>query len=123
MVQHKPEPERRLSGVLPSEPLEPVSVLLQLRGARLKEGDHLELIIPDGTALYQGSIDAGREELTTAFGTNPAIKLLCKGNGSIRTAARRDASCALQRCGCQTTRAGCPFWSWHRPIWAAGSSS
>ncbi len=80
MVQHKPEPERRLSGVLPSEPLEPVSVLLQLRGARLKEGDHLELIILDGTALYQGSIDVqGREELTTAFGTNPAIKLLCKG--------------------------------------------
>lgn len=80
MVQHKPEPERRLSGTLPSEPLEPVSVLLQLRGARLKDGDHLELIILDGTALYQGSIDVqGREELTTAFGTHQAIKLLCKG--------------------------------------------
>lgn len=80
MVQHKPEPERRLSGTLPSEPLEPVSVLLQLRGARLKEGDHLELIILDGTALYQGSIDVqGREELTTAMGTQTAIKLQCKG--------------------------------------------
>lgn len=80
MQQRIPAPERRLQGVLPSEPLEPVAVLMQLRGARLKEGDHLELIILDGTALYQGSIDVkGREDLTTTMGTHPAIKLLCKG--------------------------------------------
>lgn len=80
IFQQVPAPERRVQGVLPSEPLEPVAVLLQLRGARLKEGDHLELIILDGTALYQGSIDVqGREELTTSMGTHRAIKLLCKG--------------------------------------------
>lgn len=80
ILQRVPSPERRVQGVLPSEPLEPVAVLLQLRGARLKEGDHLELIILDGTALYQGSIDVhGREDLTTSMGTQRAIKLLCKG--------------------------------------------
>lgn len=80
ILQREPQPERRINGVLPSAPLEPVAVLLQLRGARLKEGDHLELIILDGTALYQGTIDVeGREELTTAFGTHRAIKLACRG--------------------------------------------
>jgi hypothetical protein len=80
ILQRIPAPERRFQGVLPSEPLEPVAVLLQLRGARLHEGDRLDLIILDGTALYQGSIDVqGREELTTGMGTHRAIKLLCKG--------------------------------------------
>lgn len=80
ILQRVPAPERRVQGLLPSEPLEPVAVLLQLRGARLADRDHLELIILDGTALYQGSIDVqGREDLTTTMGTQRAIKLACKG--------------------------------------------
>lgn len=72
--------ERRLAGTLPSEPLEPVAVLLLLRAARLFTGDRLELIVMDGASIYQGSVEAmGREEIATAIGSRQAIRLLCRG--------------------------------------------
>lgn len=80
VTQRKGTQSRSLTGNLPTEPLEPVSVLLQLRAARLQQGDKLELILLDGSAFYQGSITVeGRESLTTAMGTHPAIKLACRG--------------------------------------------
>lgn len=76
----QPPLEKRWAGVLPSQPLEPLAVLLLLRAARLHNGDKLELIVMDGTAFYQGTMEvAGRQELTTAIGNRPAIKILCRG--------------------------------------------
>lgn len=76
----KPGKEIRLPGQLPSEPLEPVAVILLLRAARLAQGDRLELIAMDGTDLYQGVLEVlGREELKSSLGTQSAIKILCRG--------------------------------------------
>jgi hypothetical protein len=76
----KPGKEIRLPGQLPSEPLEPVAVILLLRAARLAQGDRLQLIVMDGADLYQGVIEVvGREELRSAMGTQSAIKLSCRG--------------------------------------------
>lgn len=76
----QPPLEKRWAGVLPSQPLEPLAVLLLLRAARLQNGDKLELIVMDGTAFYQGTMEvAGRQELITAIGNRPAIKILCRG--------------------------------------------
>ena len=78
--------ERRWSGVLPSQPLEPIAVLMLLRAVRLKDGDKLSLIVMDGTAFYQGSMEVlGREDIVTSIatgsgaGTQRAIKILCRG--------------------------------------------
>lgn len=72
--------ERQWSGILPSQPLDPLAVLMLLRVARLRTGDKLALIVMDGTAFYQGTIDVvDREELNTAIGTRQAVKLLCRG--------------------------------------------
>lgn len=80
ILARRPGAERRLNGFLPSEPLEPVAVLLLLRAARLEAGDKLELILIDGTNFYQGTIDVQRrEELKSAMGTQSAIRLLCQG--------------------------------------------
>lgn len=76
----QPPLEKRWAGVLPSQPLEPLAVLLLLRAARLQNGDKLELIVMDGTAFYQGTMEVtGRQELTTAIGNRPAIRILCRG--------------------------------------------
>lgn len=76
----KPGAEIRLIGSLPSEPLEPVAVILLLRAARLAVGDRLDLIAMDGTDLYQGIIEVqAREILNSAMGKNAAIRLLCRG--------------------------------------------
>lgn len=80
LARKKGAGERRLAGQLPSEPLEPVAVMLLLRSARLAEKDRLELILMEGANFYQGSIDViGREDVTTALGTRKSIKLLCRG--------------------------------------------
>jgi hypothetical protein len=76
----RPDAERRVIATLPSEPVEPVAVLLMLRAARLKDGDKLDLTFIDGAAFYQGTIEVvGREDLSTAIGTRAAIKLACTG--------------------------------------------
>lgn len=76
----RPDSERRVTANLPSEPVEPVAVLLMLRAARLKDGDKLDLTFIDGAAFYQGTIEVvGREELQTAIGPRAAIKLSCTG--------------------------------------------
>lgn len=76
----RPGKEIRLPGQLPSEPLEPVAVILLLRAARLAQGDRLELIAMDGTDLYQGVLEVvGREELKSAMGAQSAIKISCRG--------------------------------------------
>lgn len=80
IVAKRPGQERRLNGFLPTEPLEPVAVLLLLRAARLDPGDKLELILIDGTNFYQGAIEVlRREELKSAMGNQTAIRLLCTG--------------------------------------------
>lgn len=76
----QPGRDKEWSGVLPSQPLEPLAVLMLLRVARLRAGDKLELVVMDGTAFYQGTIEVvGREELGTTLGTRQAVKLLCRG--------------------------------------------
>lgn len=76
----RPDAERRVIATMPSEPVEPVAVLLMLRAARLKDGDKLDLTFIDGAAFYQGTIEVvGREDLSTAIGTRAAIKLACTG--------------------------------------------
>jgi hypothetical protein len=78
--------EKRWSGVLPSPPLDPIAVLLLLRAVRLHDGDKLALIVMDGTAFYQGTMEVlGREEIVSGLtsgplaGTQRAIKVLCRG--------------------------------------------
>lgn len=72
--------EKHWTGLLPSQPLEPLAVLMLLRAARLHTGDKLELVVMDGTAFYQGTMEVlGREELGTALGLRQAVKLLCRG--------------------------------------------
>ncbi|MFO0575000.1 MAG: DUF3108 domain-containing protein [Polyangia bacterium] len=76
----RPDSERRVIATMPSEPVEPVAVLLMLRAARLKDGDKLDLTFIDGAAFYQGTIEVvGREEIRTAIGARAAIKLACRG--------------------------------------------
>lgn len=80
LYAHKPGAEVRFSGRLPSEPLEPIGVLLMLRAARLGDGDSLQLIVMDGSNFYQGTIEVqGREALTTSMGNFRTIKLHCQG--------------------------------------------
>ena len=78
-----PTGERHWSGLLPTQPLEPIAVLLLLRAARLQNGDKLALVVMDGTAFYQGTMEiVGREEIASAFdpsGTQRAIKIVCRG--------------------------------------------
>jgi hypothetical protein len=76
----RPDSERRVIATMPSEPVEPVAVLLMLRAARLKDGDKLDLTFIDGAAFYQGTIEVvGREDIQTAIGPRTAIKLACRG--------------------------------------------
>lgn len=76
----QPPLEKRWSGVLPSQPVEPLTVLLLLRAARLRNGDKLELILMDGSAFYLGTMEVvAREELVTGIGRRKAIKILCRG--------------------------------------------
>jgi len=76
----EPDGEKRWSGILPSQPVDPVAVLLLLRAARLADGDKLTLVVIDGSVFYQSTIDvAGREQTTGEFCTKRVIKLLCSG--------------------------------------------
>jgi hypothetical protein len=72
-----PTGERHLAGLLPTPPLEPIAVLMLLRAVRLQNGDKLQLIVMDGTAFYQGSMEVvGREEIATTLepSTQRAVK-------------------------------------------------
>ena len=76
----KPDAERRLSGTLPSQPLEPIAVLLLMRALRLQDGDKADLVVMDGTAFYQGTMEVlGREVTQSGLGPRAAIKILCSG--------------------------------------------
>ena len=76
----KPDAERRLSGTLPSQPLEPIAVLLLMRALRLQDGDKVDLVVMDGTAFYQGTMEVlGREVTQSGLGPRAAIKILCSG--------------------------------------------
>jgi hypothetical protein len=80
IVAKVPSGEKRWTGNLPSPPVEPIAVLLLLRAARLRDGDKLALVIIDGTAFYQGTIEVvGREDLDSELGIRRAIKLACRG--------------------------------------------
>ena len=47
---------------------------------RLHDGDKLDLIVLDGSAFYQGTMEVvAHEELTTPNGPQKAIKILCRG--------------------------------------------
>ncbi len=76
----KPQGEQRFVGDLPGEPHDPVTALMILRQARLRDGDRMELWLLDGSALYRGDIQvAGHESLDTVEGRRPAVRLLCSG--------------------------------------------
>lgn len=76
----KPDAERRLSGTLPTQPLEPIAVLLLMRALRLQDGDKVDLVVMDGTAFYQGTMEVlGREVTQSGLGPRAAIKILCSG--------------------------------------------
>jgi hypothetical protein len=76
----RPQGESQYKALMPSEPLEPLSVLLLLRALRLHDGDEIDLVLLDGSAFYQGTMQVvGREEVLLPFGAQKAIKLACKG--------------------------------------------
>lgn len=80
MTVKKPSGEWHAKGELPTELLDPMSVLLLLRGVRLQDGDKLTLAVTGGTALYRGSLTvAGRESLQTIYGAKRTIHLLGRG--------------------------------------------
>ncbi|HMY57933.1 MAG TPA: DUF3108 domain-containing protein [Pseudomonadota bacterium] len=76
----RPQGEQRAKVAMPSEPLDPLAALLLLRAMRLHDGDKLDLIVLDGSAFYQGTMEVvAHEELTTPNGPQKAIKILCRG--------------------------------------------
>lgn len=81
VYQYRNGVEKRWAGSMPSEPLEPVSVLMILRNARLQKGDKLELTVFDGSAFFLGTIVVEeRETISTPFGLRGAIRLACRGD-------------------------------------------
>lgn len=76
----RPNGEHRGKMTMPSEPLDPLAALLLLRAMRLHDRDKLELVVLDGSAFYQGTMEVvAHEELQTAMGAHKAIKILCRG--------------------------------------------
>lgn len=76
----RPQGEQRGRMTMPTEPLDPLAALLLLRAMRLHDGDKLDLIVLDGSAFYQGTMEVvGREELQTEAGLRKAIKIQCRG--------------------------------------------
>lgn len=80
MTVKKPSGEWHAKGELHSELLDPMSVLLLLRGVKLAEGDRLSLVVSGGTAVYRGVLSVhGREQLTTVAGPRRTIHLSGRG--------------------------------------------
>jgi hypothetical protein len=80
LVITRPNGEQRGRMTMPTEPLDPLAVLLSLRAMRLHDGDKLDLVVLDGSAFYQGTMEVvGREELATPNGPQKAIKIACRG--------------------------------------------
>lgn len=81
MTVKKPSGEWHTQGELQRELLDPMSVLLLLRGLRLHDGDKLTLAVTGGTALYRGVLTvAGRESLQTIYGAKRTIHMLGRGD-------------------------------------------
>jgi len=80
MKVKKPGGEWQTKGELRSELLDPMSVLLLLRGVKLTDGERLSLVVSGGTAVYRGELTVvGREQITTAAGPRRAIHLSGRG--------------------------------------------
>lgn len=80
MTVKKPSGEWHTKGELSAALLDPMSVLLLMRGLRLQDGDKLTLAVTGGSAIYRGSLTvAGRESLQTIHGTRRTIHLLGRG--------------------------------------------
>lgn len=76
----RPQGQHRAKVSMPSEPLDPLAALLLLRAMRLHDGDKLDLVVLDGSAFYQGTMEViTHEELTMPSGPQKAIKILCRG--------------------------------------------
>ncbi len=76
----KPTGEQKARMTMPSEPLDPLAALLLLRSMRLHDGDKLDLVVLDGSAFYQGTMEVlAHEVLTTPLGSQKAIKIQCRG--------------------------------------------
>jgi hypothetical protein len=57
-----------------------LAALLLLRSMRLHDGDKLDLVVLDGSAFYQGTMEVlAHEALTTPLGSQKAIKIQCRG--------------------------------------------
>ena len=51
-----------------------------LAALRLQDGDKVDLVVMDGTAFYQGTMEVlGREVTQSGLGPRAAIKILCSG--------------------------------------------
>ncbi len=80
MTVKKPGGEWHAKGELRSELLDPMSVLLLLRGVKLVDGEKLSVVVTGGTAVYRGDLTViGREQIVTAAGPKRAIRLDGRG--------------------------------------------
>ncbi|MCS6915159.1 MAG: DUF3108 domain-containing protein [Myxococcales bacterium] len=76
----RPGDQRRITSRLPAPVRDPVAAFLVLRAARLADGDRLDLLVLDGTVLYEGHVEVVGRELLHAGGSQwPAIRLRCWG--------------------------------------------
>lgn len=76
----RPQGDHRAKVSMPTEPLDPLAALLLLRAMRLHDGDKLDLVVLDGSAFYQGTMEVvAHEELATPSGPQKAIKIQCRG--------------------------------------------
>lgn len=72
--------QRHITSRLPTLVRDPVAAFLVFRAARLSDGYHLDLLVLDGAALYEGHVEvAGREPLHDGSTDRPAIRLRCWG--------------------------------------------
>lgn len=80
MTVQKPDAQWQTGGTLRADLLDPVSVLLLLRGLRLQDGDTIKLFVTGGTALYRAELRVvGREKIQTTDGSRRAIHLSGRG--------------------------------------------
>jgi len=80
MTVQKPGGKWQARGELRTELLDPMAVLLLLRGMNLSPGDKLSMYVTGGTALYRGTLTVvGKEQIQTVAGPRNTIHLSGRG--------------------------------------------